>query len=996
MPRNYREQDFEEHIEQHLLSSGYRSGRPADYDRELCLLPADALAFLQTTQPEEYAKLEQQYGDQTPRKLCARLARNVAQNGALHVLRKGFKDRGAKFRMAYYRPHSGLNPEHQRLHQMNRFTVARQLRYSQKNANALDLVLFLNGLPIITAELKNALTGQAVDDAVRQYKKDRDPREPLLAFKRCLVHFAVGTEKVFMTTRLQGGATHFLPFNKDTENPVNPRGHQTAYLWEDIWQPDMLLTLISEYLCFETTEENVYDERQQRVVTHKDERLLFPRFHQLDVVRAILAAVREEGVGQNYLVQHSAGSGKSNSIAWLAHQLAWFYQRETDADRLFDSILIVTDRRVLDRQLQETVKQFSATEGVVNCIDKHSDQLRRALESGKDIIITTLQKFPVIAEQLAELRVKGRRFAVIIDEAHSSQSGESSKHLRQVLSVNLEAAEAADRDDFDLEDVVNQEQQARGRQPHISYFAFTATPKSKTLELFGRPDAAGRYAAFHIYSMRQAIEEGFILDVLRNYTTFERYFKLVKTLEADSEHEKHKAARLLKSYVDLQPHAIEMKARIMLEHFLEHTVKTIQNRGRAMLVTRSRLHAARFFHAFQKLMAEKQLPFKPLVAFSGEVHDPDAQETYTETGLNRLPPKLSITDAFKTPQYRLLIAANKFQVGFDEPLLHTMYVDKRLDGVQAVQTLSRLNRFKTGKEDPVVLDFENAAEQIQKAFQDYHQTAILDEETDQNKLYDLQAQLAAFELFDDATLEAFAAVFFDDSRPPEEQQPILDQVAAAWRARPEPQREDFRALLQKYIRAYGFLSQILTFSDPDLEKLYVFARSLNSKLDRRADRLPYEVLDAVDLDSFRLQQTFAGSIALDAADAEIYTPGDAGGARPDHETDFLSHIVEVLNDTYGVHLTEDDKVDIERIRIKLEANDDLHRVFTSDNTPEAMRYKFDRVLDDLILEFVHNKIDLYHKLSDQATNVMFKQKWFEALRRKYHVPGQPGDQSPGL
>ena len=983
MPQNYREQDFEDHIEEHLLNSGYHKRLSTDYDKTLCLIPDEVVTFLKSTQPKEYAKLEQQYGADTPQKLCARLAKEVTQKGTLKVLREGIKDRGAKLRLAYYRPHSGLNPEHLRLYNLNRFVVLRQLYFSTKNQDSIDLVLFLNGLPIITAELKNSTTGQTVEHAITQYKKDREPKEALLKFKRCLVHFAVGNEKVSMATHLQKDATHFLPFNKDSENPVNPNGHKTAYLWEDIWQQDTLLTLIGEYLCFEQKEDIVYEERQKQIVTTQHEILLFPRFHQLDVVRHILQAVRTEGVGRNYLVQHSAGSGKSNSIAWLAHQLAGLYQHDTDTARLFDSIIIVTDRRVLDRQLQNTVKQFQQVDGVVNCIDKHSDQLRKALESGKDIIISTLQKFPVIAKKLAELQVKGKRFAVIIDEAHSSQSGEGSKHLKQVLSTNLDEAEDADRVEFDLEDTVNKEQESRGQQAHISYFAFTATPKAKTLELFGRPNAQGKHVAFHIYSMRQAIEEGFILDVLANYATFERYFKLVKTIEGDSEHEKKKAVRLLKNYVDLQRHAIEMKTRIMLDHFLEHSVKSIQNRGRAMLVTRSRLHAVRFFLMFQKVMEEKHLRIKPLVAFSGEVLDPDTQQKYTEQSLNKLPPKLSIELALKTPDYRILIAANKFQTGFDEPLLHTMYVDKRLADVQAVQTLSRLNRFKKGKELPVVLDFENDTETIQHAFQDYYQTTLLDEETDQNKLYDLQGQLDAFELYTDETLDAFASIFFDEKQAQEQLQPILDEVVERWRERSEEEREDFRALLQKYIRAYGFLSQILTFRDADLEKLYVFARNLNKKLDRRSNHLPYEVLDAVDLDSFRIQQTFSGAIGLVKEDAAIYSPGDNGQARPEHETDFLSAIVTLLNDTYGLNLTDDDKVDIERIKITLESDDGLQAVFTGDNTLEAMRYKFEQTLDMLILEFVHKKLELYKKLTEPDTNAMFKQKWFEELYRKY-------------
>ena len=563
-PRTYREQDFEEHIEENLLRSGYNKRASEDYDKDACLIPEEVLEFVRTTQPKEYEKLERQYGTDTPNKLLYRLSQEISRKGTLQVLRKGIKDRGAKFSLAYYKPQSGMNPEHQQLYGLNRFTVVRQLKYSNQNENSLDLTIFLNGLPIITAELKNSLTGQFVEQAKKQYRKDRNPREPLFQFKRCLVHFAVGNEEVYMTTRLQGDKTRFLPFNKDTENPVNPKGHKTAYLWEDILQPDTLLNLISNYLHIQKHTEKTYD-KNKGLIEREYENIIFPRFHQLDVVRKILSGVKSEGLGHNYLIQHSAGSGKSNSIAWLSHQLASFYQSPDDKDRLFDSIIVVTDRRVLDRQLQNTIKQFEQTTGVVTPIDMDSAQLKKALQTGKDIIITTIQKFPVISESMTDL--KGRRFAVIIDEAHSSQSGESSKHLKKTLTASLDEAEDEDTDEFDLEDEINKEIRLRGAQPNISYFAFTATPKNKTLNLFGRKNEFGEYVSFHVYSMRQAIEEGFIRDVLKNYTTFQRYFKLVKTIEADDEYEKKKAVRLLTSYVDLKPHAIEMKTRIMLDHF---------------------------------------------------------------------------------------------------------------------------------------------------------------------------------------------------------------------------------------------------------------------------------------------------------------------------------------------------------------------------------------------------------------------------------------------
>jgi type I restriction enzyme, R subunit len=978
MASNYKEINFEEHIEAHLLSSGYRKRLPEKYDKSLCLIPEEVLQFIWATQPQAFEKLEKQYGADTAQKLLERIAREVGKYGMLEVLRKGVTDRGAKFKLAYFKPSSGMNPDHEALYQGNRFSLVRQLKYSHKNENSIDMALFLNGLPIVTVELKNSLTGQMLENAERQYKKDRLPQgEPLLAFKRCLVHFAIGNERASMTTHLQGEKTRFFPFNKDSENPVNPNGHKTHYLWEDIWQADTLLELIHNYLHVQQIPERSYDPGMGAVVEKTTEAFIFPRYHQLDVVRHILKLVRSDGVGKNYLVQHSAGSGKSNSIAWLAHQLASFYQNPDDTERLFDSIVVVTDRRVLDRQLQNTIKQFEQTEGVVKKIDKDSAQLREALKTGKAIIVTTLQKFPMISSTMTEL--KGKRFAVIIDEAHSSQSGESAKHLKKTLSVNLEQAEAEDSTGGDLEDEIIREIRARGRQGHISYFAFTATPKNKTLELFGHKDANGQFVAHHVYSMRQAIEENFILDVLRNYTTFKRYFKLVKTIPTDDEYEKKKAIRLLTSDVDLTPHAIEQKTRIMLDHFLEKTLHAIQGKGRAMVVTRSRLHAVKFYLAFRKVMEEKNLPFKPLVAFSGEVTDPDTGEKYTENSLNRLPPRVAIEDAFKTPDYRILVVANKYQTGFDEPLLHTMYVDKKLDGVQAVQTLSRLNRTRPAKTETLVLDFVNEAEDVQSAFQPYYQTTLLEEETDPNKLYDHQTELKSYEVFTEADVNEFAEVFFTPDVPLEKLQPVLDRVVILWNYKPEHDREDFRSTLQKFIRLYGFISQIITFEDVDLEKLYVFAKALNRKLPRRHARLPYEIRDGVDLDSFRLQETYSGEIELEKKQGVIPGFGDGTPPNTEDEKDLLSHIITTLNEVHGVNLTEDDNVDIQRIRTRLEADESLRAVLNADNPRDAKVYKFNQVLDRLLLEFVHTKLDLYKKLTEPKVNEMLKRQWFEVL-----------------
>ncbi|AQQ71173.1 Type-1 restriction enzyme R protein [Limihaloglobus sulfuriphilus] len=980
MAKTYLEQDFEQHIEDYLLSSGYIKRSPVDYDRDLCLIPDEVIAFIRDTQPQEYEKLEMQYGSNTDKKLVSRLSAEISKRGSLDILRRGFKDRGSRFSLAYFKPTSGMNPEHLELYKKNRFSVVRQLRYSKRNENSLDMAIFINGVPVITAELKNSLTGQFVSEAVKQYRNDRDPREPLFAFKRCLVHFAVGNEKVYMTTRLSGHKTRFLPFNRDTENPVNPDGHKTAYLWEDIWQKDTLLDLIDGYLCIQTSTEKYFD-KSKGLTEKRSEAMIFPRFHQLDCVRSIINAVGDEGVGHNYLVQHSAGSGKSNSIAWLAHKLASFYQKDSDKDRLFDSIIVLTDRCILDKQLQDTIKQFEKTAGVVCEIDINSAQLQNALEKGKSIIISTIQKFGVIAETIN--RLGGSRFAVIVDEAHTSQSGESAKQVKQVLSVNLEEAEAKDSDEFDVEDEIIKEIRSRGRQKHISYFAFTATPKNKTLELFGRKDDQGRFVAFHNYWMRQAIEEGFILDVLENYTTYKRCFKLAKSVENDEKYEKKKAFRLLTSYVDLQPHAIETKIRIMLDHFLSHTVNAIQGKGRAMITTRSRLHAVKYYLMLCKVMREKHLPFGALVAFSGTVVDKDSGEEYTEKGLNRLEAKVSIQDAFKTPEFRILVVANKFQTGFDEPLLHTMYVDKKLGGVNAVQTLSRLNRTASGKDSCVVLDFVNEAEDIQDSFQPYYQTTLLSEESDPNKLYDIETELRRYEIFNQSDLDEFAAVFFNPSEPQERLQPILDRAIELWTHRDEQEREDFRSLLQSFSRLYSFISQLVTFEDVDLEKLFVYAKNLNRKLPRRENPLPYDVLDAVDLDSFRIQRTYKGSIGLSEEDGKTVPITSGKPGLTEEEKDFLSAIVEALNETYGMNLTEDDKVDLVRIQEKLEADAELKSVMNPNNSLDNIRIKFNDTVDALVLEFVNTKLGLYKKLTEPKANAMLKAKWFEGYQQQH-------------
>lgn len=978
----YTEENFEDHIEAHLNQSKYESLQSSAYDKSLCLISNETMQFIQDTQQEKYQKLKRQDGGNTQDKLLYRVSREIERRGMLDVLRNGIKDRGCHFDLTYFRPSSGMNREHEKLYKQNQFSLIRQLRYSERNEKSLDMVLFLNGLPLVTMELKNSLTGQVFIDAEKQYRTDRDPREPLFKFKRCLVHFAVGNEKVSMTTRLQGNNTRFFPYNKDIENPVNPNGHKTAYLWQDIMHPDNLMELINNFIHEQTVTEKVYNSKSGEVEDKKRQVLIFPRYHQLDVIRKLKSDVVDDDVGHKYLIQHATGSGKSNSIAWLAHLLTQLYKNPTDTNRIFDSIIVVTDRRILDKQLQDTIKQVGHVEGVVHAVDQDSAQLRKYLESGKSIIISTIQKFSVIADTIGKL--KSKTFAVIIDEAHSSQSGEAAKDLKVSLSKGIDRDIEDDDPDAvesDIDAKIIEQMQQRQMQDHISYFGFSGTPKNKTLELFGQKNAEGIFTPFHVYSMRQSISEGFTLDVLQNYTTFKRYFQLVKSVLEDREYEKARTLRALTNYVDLQPHSIETKTKIILEHFTEHTAKTIQGKGRAMLVTPSRLHCVKYKQAFDKQMQEMELPYGCLVAFSGTVHDTDSDKDYTENSMNGLPQRTSIADAFKNPEYRILIVASKFQTGFDEPMLQTMYVDKKLDGLQCVQTLSRLNRVAPGKTDTFVLDFVNEPEQIQAAFQQYYQTTILAEETDPNKLYDLRRQLDDFDLYDNDTIEEFCQVFYDDDQPTELLQPILDHVIEKWCERQRDNREAFRSALQSYIRLYAYLSQLITFTDVSLEKLYIFSHILNKKLPKREHTDLQGLFQSVDLDSFRIQKTHEKQhLPLEAQDSVVDSISSDVPTRNEPEQDTLSSIIESLNKAYHTEFTAENKVDIETIQQRVHQDEKLRQVIEADNSERSKRYKFDEVFDSIILDFVNDKLELYNKLSNPDINKELKRQLYQAYR----------------
>ncbi|HHJ13582.1 MAG TPA: type I restriction endonuclease subunit R, partial [Gammaproteobacteria bacterium] len=815
---------FETAIEAALVADGYRSLPSTAFDRERAIFPDTALDFIRDTQPGVWAKLETLHGDETGERVLAALCKWMDTHGVLSTLRHGFKCFGKTLRVAFFRPAHGLNPDLEQRYQANRLGITRQLHFSPKSEQSLDVVLSVNGVPVVTLELKNPLSGQTVADAVHQYRRDRDPREKIFEFmKRTLVHFAVNTEEVHMTTRLVGDATHFLPFNRGTNggagNPPDPEGrnYRTAYLWEEVLQRDSLMDLLARFLHLQV-EEKMTDEGKKV----RKETLIFPRYHQLEAVRTMVAAAAEEGVGHNYLVEHSAGSGKSNTIAWLAHRLSSLHNDQDE--RVFDSVVVITDRVVLDRQLQETIYQFDHRQGVVQKIDEDSRQLAEALEAGVPIIITTLQKFPFVSGQLMKIaeergeaargHLPTRKYAVIIDEAHSSQSGETATELKGVLGgfdlLKKAREEAAEEDEQELERLFRS-MAKRGRQPNMSFFAFTATPKHKTLAIFGRNGEP-----FHRYTMRQAIEEGFIMDVLANYVTYKTYFKLVKKAEDDPEVERKQAARALARFMRLHPHNIAQKTEIMVEHFQQHTRHKIGGHAKAMVVTGSRLEAVRYKQAFDRYIREKGYPIRSMVAFSGTVEDDKVPgKTYTEVEMNDGVKEKELPDTFAKPEYRVLLVAEKYQTGFDQPLLHTMYVDKRLAGIQAVQTLSRLNRTHPLKEDTFVLDFVNDPDQIQEAFRQYYEGSVMGEEVDPDRLYEIKAELDASGVYLQEEVDEFAKIFFAPKR---RQSPsdhkamnaLLDRAVARFQQLQkdaEEEAEDWRGKTRAFRNLYAFLSQ---------------------------------------------------------------------------------------------------------------------------------------------------------------------------------------------
>lgn len=985
------ERAFETYVEEILLTrGGWKSGSNAEWDKERALFPAQVFAFIQDTQPKLWAEMKSQHATGLEALLLNTLVKELDAKGALHVLRHGFKFYGKTFRLAYFKPAHGANFEVLEQFGKNRLTVTRQVPCHPGDNRTLDMVLAVNGLPVATIELKNPGTGQSWRNAVRQYKQDRDPRVPLFEFKkRALVHFAADPDEVHMTTRLAGEKTHFLPLNRGSHpgqiicgagNPQHASGYRTGYFWEDVLQFESFLDILGHFLFIEKKEEKQEDGRgSQRIMTK--ETMVFPRFHQLDAVRKLIAQARADGPGANYLIQHSAGSGKTNSISWLSHRLASLH--DTNDAKVFDCVVVITDRQVLDRQLQDAIYQIEHAQGVVKAIDQDSKQLAAALIDGTKIVITTLQKFPFVmrgllyaagvekqedatAEQKAEAakwesEIAKRRYAIIVDEAHSSQSGETARELKAILGA--EAKGESDEALPDWEDRLNQVMQSRGRQPNLSFFAFTATPKGKTLELFGRKGANGLPEAFHLYSMRQAIEEGFILDVVKNYTTYATYYRLVKAIEDDPNLPKKKAARALAKFMSLHPHNIEQKTEVMVEHFRQKVRGHLGGRAKAMVVTSSRLHAVRYMQAFERYLAENKIEdIRPLVAFSGTVKDPETGLEYTEPGMNRdcvtgeSISEKRLPERFTSPDYQVLLVANKYQTGFDQPLLCAMYVDKRLDGVQAVQTLSRLNRMIPGKETPFVLDFVNEAQDIYRAFKPYYDATSLQEATDPQKLEALKHELDAAQVYFWSEVEAFAKVFYK----PVAQQSAQDHAGMQLHLQPavdrfkampdDAKRTEFREKLSGYVNVYSFMSQVMPWCDPALEMLYSFGRFLLPHLPLDRDTEKVKIGDEVGLQYYRLQRIYSGGIELKEGEAQgVKSPTEVGTGKAKDEKVPLSEIIHVLNERFGTNFTDEDRFFFEQIREKATSNEQVVKLRRA-NPFDKFQLGLKQLLEDLMVQ----------------------------------------------
>ena len=1004
---------FESVIEAHLLAHGYISVAGDGFDRERAIIPETILTFIRETQPKEWAKLEALHGDKTGEQVLGDLCKWMEIHGSLATLRHGFKCYGRTLRAAYFKAAHELNPELESRYAANRVGLTRQLHYSTRSEKSLDVTLSLNGIPVATVELKNPLTGQRVEDARRQYKQDRDPRELIFEFKRrTLVHFAVDTESVLMTTRLAGTATHFLPFNKGCAgaagNPADPAGrtYRTAYLWEEVLQRDSLLDILARFIHLQINEKRDYKGRK-----FKTETMIFPRYHQLEAVRVLVDAARSDGVGNNYLVEHSTGSGKSNTIGWLTHRLASLHNAANE--RVFDSVIVVTDRVVLDQQLQDTIYQFEHKRGVVQRIDASSRQLAEALENAVPVIITTLQKFPFVSRQLLKMAedrgtagtgtIPTRRCAVVVDEAHSSQGGETATDLKEVLGgegLREEARKRAAEEGREDMQQLFRSMAKRGKQANLSFFAFTATPKHKTFAVFGRD---GRPA--HRYTMRQAIEEEFILDVLKHYTTYGTYFGLLKACEDDPNVERKKAALALARFMKLHPHNIAQKTEVIVEHFQTVTRHKIGGRAKAMVVTGSRLEAVRHKQSFDRYIQEKGYAIKSLVAFSGKVVDDKlADKTYTEPCMNHGISEKELPEKFATQEYQVLLVAEKYQTGFDQPLLHTMYVDKRLAGIQAVQTLSRLNRVHPFKEDTFVLDFVNDREEIREDFKTYYEGTEMGEEVDPAHMYAIKNELDGAGIYLDEEVERFSAVYFK----PKKRQSVLDHQTMnatldsavsrfeALQDDNEEEAEDWRGKVQAFLNLYGFLSQVIPYQDSDLERLYVFLRHLTAKLPHRKSGPAYQFDDEVRLEYYRLQKISEGSISLTNGGARpLDGPTEVGSGMARPQPLPLSQLIDVVNERFGTDFNQADQLFFDQIVEAAMADDGLRQTAVV-NPGDKFELVFKNLLENLFAERMDQNEEIYVRFMNDTPFQKIVTGWMasEAYRRLRSDDAREGGEHP--
>ncbi|QDU09644.1 type I restriction endonuclease subunit R [Gimesia aquarii] len=951
------EHGLESLIVKSLTSAGWAAGLPSDFDRAYAVDLKQLQQFIEATQPLLIEAFDLETDGPTRRKFQARLQGEITKRGTIDVLRNGLKHGPHHVDLFYGTPTPGNSKAEERF-AANRFSVTRQLRYSQDETQlALDLGLFINGLPISTFELKNSLTKQTVEDAVWQYKRDRDPRELLFEFGRCIAHFAVDDHEVRFCTHLKGKSSWFLPFNQGYNdgagNPPNPEGIKTDYLWKRILTPTGLTNILENFA---------------QVVKSKDEKTgqkkrtqIWPRFHQLDVVRKLLTDAEARGIGQRYLIQHSAGSGKSNSIAWLSHQLIGL---KHDDKEIYDSIIVITDRRILDQQIRDTIKQFAQVGATVGHAE-HSGDLRSFISHGKKIIISTVQKFPFILDEIGSEH-RTRSFAIIIDEAHSSQGGKVAAALNVALS---EAGE--EQEDETTEDKINRVMEARKLLPNASYFAFTATPKNKTLEIFGEPypeDGETKHRPYHSYSMKQATQEGFILDVLKSYTPVSSYYKLVKAIDEDPQFDKKKAKKKLRKYVESNEHAIRLKAEIIADHFHEQVIglKKIGGQARAMIVTSGIERAIQYFHALSDYLQERKSPYKAIVAFSGE-HEYGGQKV-TEASLNGFPSN-KIADMIQEDPYRFLICADKFQNGYDEPLLHTMYVDKPLSSIKAVQTLSRLNRAHPQKHDVFVLDFMNDTDTIQEAFARYYRTTILSKETDPNKLHDLKSDLDGYQIYAPENVDELVRLYLDGADR-DKLDPILDACVATYSEDlDEDGQVEFKGKAKIFCRTYDFLASILPYSNASWERLSIFLNFLVPKLPApKEEDLSKGILESIDMDSYRIEKHAAMQIQLPDGNAEIEpVPTSGVGRKPEPELDNLSNIVKAFNDQFGnITWTDEDRIRkliTEEIPAKVDA-DPAYQNAKKQGDKSKARIEHDAALSRVIVGLLNDDTELFKQYSD--------------------------------